>query len=64
MIRGTYESERLINIKGIDKNHLESDCVNGSILNGVSQPILYSFALDKPPCHKLYNQPTITFLKR
>ena len=48
LISGSYKSDRPINITGIDKVHIKADCVNGSIVNGVRQPILYSFALSSP----------------
>ena len=49
LIAGSYKSERPINITGIDKVHLKCDCIQGSIVNGVREPIFYSFALDQPP---------------
>ena len=52
MIPGSNKSDKRINITGIDKIHLKSDCIIGSIVNGVREPTLYSFALDKPPGHK------------
>ena len=36
--------------------HLKRDCISGSILNGLRQPILYSFALEKPPGHEIYDE--------
>ena len=42
---GSYEDDRPINITGIDKVHSKCDCIQSSILNGVREPILYSFAL-------------------
>ena len=30
------------------------DVINGSIINGVQQPILCSFHLDKPPGYKVF----------
>ena len=54
MIAGSYKSHRPINITGIDKVHLKCDCFQGSIVNGVREPFLYSFALSSPPGHKLY----------
>ena len=53
LIAGLYKSERPINITGIDKVHLKCDCVDGSIMNGTREPILYSFSLDQPPGHKI-----------
>ena len=40
------------NIGGIVKISSNCDSNNGSILKGISQLNLYSFALDKPPRHK------------
>ena len=52
LIAGSYKSDKPINITGIDKVHLNCNVVDGSIMNGVREPILYSFALDQPPGHK------------
>ena len=64
LISGSYKSDRPINISGIDKIHLKCDCINGSIVNGVREPNLYSFALYSPPGHKIYKEPRAKFLKR
>ena len=56
LIAGLYKSDRPINITGIDKIHLNCDCINGSIVNGTREPILYSFALSSPPGHKIYKE--------
>ena len=64
MITGSYKSDRPINITGIDKVHLKCDCIDGSILNGTREPILYSFALDQPPGHKIYNEPKVKLFKK
>ena len=45
LIKGSYKSDRPINITGIDKIHLKCDCIQGSIVNGKRKPILFSFAL-------------------
>ena len=57
LIAGSYKSDKLINMTGIDKVHLKCDCINRSIVNGVREPILYSFALSSPPGHKKYKEP-------
>ena len=57
MIARSYKSDKPINITGIDKVHSKCDCINGSIVNGIREPILYSFALSSPPGHKLYKEP-------
>ena len=64
IIAGSYKSDRPINITGIDKVHLKCDCVQGSIINGVRESILYSFALSSPPGHKIYKEPRVKLLKR
>ena len=64
LIAGLYKSERPINITGIDKVHLKSYCVDGSIVNGTREPILYSFALDQPPGHKIYKEPKVKLFKK
>ena len=64
LIAGSYKSDKLINITGIDKIHLKCDCINGSIVNGVREPILYSFALSSPPGHKIYKEPRIKLFKK
>ena len=64
LIAGLYKSDKPINKTGIDKVHLKCDCIDGSIVNGVREPILYSFALDQPPGHKIYKKPTIKLFKK
>ena len=64
LIPGSDRSDRPINITGIDKVHLKYDCINGSIVNGVREPILYSFALSSPSGHKIYKEPRIKLFKK
>ena len=64
IIAGSYKSDRPINITGIDKIHLKCDCVQGSIVSGIREPILYSFALSSPPGHKIYKEPRIKLFKK
>ena len=64
LIAGLYRSERPINITGIDKVHLKCDCIDGSIMNGTREPILYSFSLDQPPGHKIYKEPKVKLFKK
>ena len=63
LIAGSYISDRPINITGIDKIHFKCDCIQGSIVNGVREPILYSFALSSPPGHKIYKEPRVKLFK-
>ena len=64
IIPGSYKSDKPINITGIDKVHLKCDVVDGSIVNGVREPILNSFALDQPPGHKIYKEPKVKLFKK
>ena len=63
-IAGSYKSDKPINITGIDKMHLKCDCIQGSIVNGIRQPIFYSFALSSPPGQKIYKEPRIKLFKK
>ena len=63
ILPGSYKGDRPISITGIDKVHLKCDCINGSIVNGVREPILYSFALSSPPGHKIFKEPRIKLFK-
>ena len=64
LIRGSYKSDKPNNITGTDKNHLKCHCIQGSIVNGIREPILYSFALSSPPGHKIYKELRIKLFKR
>ena len=64
LIAGSYKSDKPINITGIDKIHLKCDCIQGSIVNGIREPILYSFALSSPPRHKIYKELRIKLFKK
>ena len=64
LISGSYRSGKPINITGIDKIHLKCDCIQGSIVNSIREPILYSFALSLPPGHKIYKEPRIKLFKK
>ena len=64
IIAGSYTRDRPINITGIDKIHLKCDCIQGSIVNGIREPILYSFALSSPPGHKIYKEPRVKLFKK
>ena len=64
LIKGSYKSDKPINITGVDKIHLKYDCIQGSIVNGKRKSILFSFALSSPPGHKIYKEPRIKLFKR
>ena len=62
---GAYTSDKIIlNLNTINKIHLKCDIIDGSIRDGIRQPILFSFVLDKPSGYKVFCQPeTIHFKK-
>ena len=64
LIAGSYKSDKPINITGIDKIHLKCDVIQGSIVNGIREPILYSFALSSPTGHKIYKEHRIKLFKK
>ena len=64
LIPGSYKSHKPIIITSIDKDHFICDCIDDSIANGIREPILYSFALDQPPGHKIYKEPKIKLFKK
>ena len=64
LIAGSYKCDRPINITGIDKIHLKCDCIQGSIVNGIRESILFSFALSSPPGHKIYKEPRVKLFKK
>ena len=59
-----YVSQKIVNLSNTNEIHLKCDCIDGSIQDGVRQPILYSFVLDKPSGYKVFSEPeTIHFKK-
>ena len=62
---GVYSSDKVIlNLNTINKIHLKCDCIDGSIQDGVRQPILYSFVLDKPAGYKIFCEPETIHYKK
>ena len=59
-----YISQKIVNLSNTNKIHLKCDAINGSVVNGLRQPILYSFVLDKLPGYKVFSEPgTIQYKK-
>ena len=46
-IPDVYTSDKVLNLSTTNKIHLKCDVINGSVVNGCRQPILYSFVIDK-----------------
>ena len=64
LIAGSYKSDRPIHITGIDKVHLKCDSLQGSIVNGIREPIFCNFALSSPPARRIFKEPRIIFFKK
>ena len=59
-----YTSDKILNLSTINKIHLKCDIIDGSVVNGVREPILFSFVLDKKPGFKVFCEPeTIRYKK-
>ena len=59
-----YTSQKIVNLGCTNKINLKSDCIDGSLVNGSRQPILYSFVSDKLPGYKVFSEPeTIQYKK-
>ena len=43
---------------------MKCDCIDGSIQDGIRQPILYSFVLDKKPGFKIFLEPETIHYKK
>ena len=52
-----YLSQKILNLSNTNKIHLKCDAIDGSVVNGIRQPILYSFVLDKPAGYKIFCEP-------
>ena len=60
-----YTCDKIIlNLNTINKIHLKCDIINGSIQDGVRQPILFSFVLDKPAGYKIFCEPETIHYKK
>ena len=59
-----YLSQKIVNLSNTNKIHLKCDAIDGSVVNGVRQPILYSFVLDKPSGYKVSSEPETIHYKK
>ena len=64
MVPGSYKSNKPNYFTGIDEIHKKCECINGSIVNGSREPILYSFASDKSPGFKKCKEPKSKCFKK
>ena len=59
-----YTSQKIVNLGSTNKIFLKCDVIDGSVLDGVRQPILYSFVLDKLPGYKVFSEPETIHYKK
>ena len=59
-----YLSQKIVNLSSTNKIHLKCDAIDGFVVNGIRQPILYSFVLDKPAGYKVFSEPETIHYKK
>ena len=59
-----YISQEFKNSSTINKTHLKCDVINGSIVDGLRQPILFGFVLDTPSGYKMFCEPETIHYKK
>ena len=59
-----FVSQKIVNLSSTNKIHLKCDAIDGSVVNGLRQPILYSFVLDKPSGYKVFSEPETIHYKK
>ena len=64
LIPGQNKSDKPIMFNGIDKIHLKCDCINGSIVNGIREPVSCQFGLHKPLRHEIEEKLRVKLFKK
>ena len=59
-----YLSQKIVNLNSTNKINLKCDCIDGSVVNGIREPILFSFVLDKPSGYKVFCKPETIHYKK
>ena len=59
-----YTSQKVVILGSTNKIHLKCDCIDGSVVKGLRQPILYSFVSDKLPGYKVFCEPETIHYKK
>ena len=59
-----YMSDKVLNLGNTNKIHLKCDVIDGSVVNGLRQPMLYSFVLNKKPGYKVFSEPETIHYKK
>lgn len=60
---GEHEGENIVDILSVNSILVNCDIIEGSYLNGMQEPVLYSFFPDVPPGYKMNEKPnTVIYL--
>ena len=59
-----YISGIILNLNITNKYHLKCDNIDGSVVDGLRQPILYNFVLEKLPGYKVFCEPETLYYKK
>ena len=59
-----YISQKSVNLSNTNKIHLKCDVIDGSVVNGIRRPIMFSFVLDKKPGYKVFSEPETIHCKK
>ena len=59
-----YTSQKILNLGSTNKIHSKCDVIDGSVVDGIRQPILFSFVLDKLPGYKVFSEPETIHYKK
>ena len=57
-------SQKILNLGSTKKIHLKCDVIDGSVVNGLRQPTLCSFVLDKNSGYKVFYEPQTKHYKK
>ena len=61
---GVYTSDKILNLNRLKKIHLKCDVIDGKIQNGIRQPNLFSFVLNKKSGYEVFCEPeTVPYKK-
>ena len=61
---GVYTIDELLNLSTTEKIHFKTNVIDGSVVDSLRQPILFSFVLDIPSGYKVLGEPeTIQYKK-
>ena len=59
-----YISQKIINLSTSNKIHLKCDIFDSFVVNGVRQPLLYCFVLDKSTGYKVFSESETIYYKK